>query len=285
MAQGGQDHVYGDSDFNIDIFTRVLTVVTTGPAGSDRLFGDGANGIVCGDGANDIVFGDHGIITQTPGTLRILTTGEVIRAETTNIQIGESDVIFGGVGDDALFGGLGSDYIGLDRDGTRPQPEAGRDYILGDHGFALFDPPGSINQLVHLESTDPLVGHPDWIDAGRNEDVAFGGTGDDQIWGGDDHDILLGDHGLFDWALPPQQNFFSIFSGTGQGAGNDTIHGDGGDDFILGQQGADTLFGDAGKTTSRAATTCCSGTTPATGSTAAPTRTWCWATTARSPAT
>jgi Ca2+-binding RTX toxin-like protein len=58
LGKGGQDHIYGDSDFEIDVFTRVLTVLTTAPAGSDWLFGGEDN---------DIVFGDHGIITQTPG--------------------------------------------------------------------------------------------------------------------------------------------------------------------------------------------------------------------------
>jgi Ca2+-binding RTX toxin-like protein len=238
LGEGGQDQIYGDSHFNVDVITRVLTVVTEGPAGRNRLFG--------GDG-NDIIFGDHGIITQTPGTERLFTTAEVIRAETTNIFVGASDVIVGGDGDDALFGGYGSDYIGLDRDGTQLGPESGDDFILGDHGFMLFDPRGGINRVIHMETTDPLVGHSDWIDAGDDHDVVFGGTGGDAIWGGAGSDILLGDHGLWSLSRPRNQRFLSIFTGDDDGGGDDVIFGGAGDDFILGQQGNDWIFGGLGE--------------------------------------
>ena len=71
-GQGGADHIYGDSGFNQDLSERldratnqILTVVTVETAGSDTIFGDGGD---------DIAFGDHGVITQTAGTQRILTT-------------------------------------------------------------------------------------------------------------------------------------------------------------------------------------------------------------------
>ena len=56
---------------------QILQVVTIETAGNDTIFGDGGD---------DIVFGDHGIITQTPDTQRILTTGNVTRVETTNAR-------------------------------------------------------------------------------------------------------------------------------------------------------------------------------------------------------
>lgn len=39
----------------------------------------------------------------------------------------------------------------------------------------------------------------------------------------------------------------SVFTGAGDGAGNDIIYGEAGDDFIMGQQGADTLYGGPGE--------------------------------------
>lgn len=57
----------------------------------------------------------------------------------------------------------------------------------------------------------------------------------------------MGDHGLRDTHLTPNQDFQSIFHDGAYGAGNDTIHGDAGDDFILGQQGSDTLSGGTGE--------------------------------------
>ena len=44
---------------------------------------------------NDILIGDHGFVTQTTGTLRILTTGNVTRVETRNPNEGASDELRG----------------------------------------------------------------------------------------------------------------------------------------------------------------------------------------------
>jgi len=104
-----------------------------------------------------------------------------------------------------------------------------------------------IGVLSMVASTDPLDGGDDYITTGGGKDVAFGGTADDEMRGGDQHDILLGDHGLLDYSLPANQNFRSIFTTDDDRGGDDTIYGDGGDDFILGQQGDDRLFGGDGE--------------------------------------
>ncbi|MCA9200284.1 MAG: VCBS repeat-containing protein, partial [Planctomycetales bacterium] len=59
--------------------------------------------------------------------------------------------------------------------------------------------------------------------------------------------IILGDHGLRDARLEPNQDFRSIFFDQTYGAGPDLIYGDSGDDFILGQQGPDVIFGNDGE--------------------------------------
>jgi Ca2+-binding RTX toxin-like protein len=90
----------------------------------------------------------------------------------------------------------------------------------------------------------PTVGGQDVIIAGTEADIVFGGTDGDQIWGNEGHDILFGDHALIDYRLPRDQFFLSYWVGAGDGGGDDVIHGDEDDDFILGGQGNDTLYGD-----------------------------------------
>lgn len=75
-------------------------------------------------------------------------------------------------------------------------------------------------------------------------------TDDDNIQGGDDWDIILGDSGNIPAPTvidpnPPYNNLSAIvYSG---GPGKDTIHGGGGPDFINGQLGDDTIYGDSGQ--------------------------------------
>jgi len=75
--------------------------------------------------------------------------------------------------------------------------------------------------------------------------MAFGGTDGDEIDGGDNHDILLGDHGTYDIARPVDQPVLAIDTGPDDGGGIDTIRGGAGDDFIMGQQMGDWLYGDS----------------------------------------
>ncbi|MCG8449553.1 MAG: hypothetical protein MI725_08240, partial [Pirellulales bacterium] len=158
---------------------------------------------------------------------------------TTTPTQGGSDTINSGNQNDLILGGAGGDVINA---------AAGDDVILGDHARVLFlqvdNDPSTIDVVV---STDPGEGGSDVLSGGDNNDLIFGGTAADTLHGGNHHDILLGDHGRWDRSEVAEQRFRSIFTSATNGGGNDTIHGDGGDDFILGQQGNDTLFGDAGE--------------------------------------
>jgi Ca2+-binding RTX toxin-like protein len=83
------------------------------------------NDTVYADGGDDIVIGDFGVIDQTPGTLRILTTGSVIRVSTTQRPAdGGSDRIYGNDGEDVVIGGAHGDAV----DGG-----AGKDLVFGDN--------------------------------------------------------------------------------------------------------------------------------------------------------
>jgi Ca2+-binding RTX toxin-like protein len=269
-GQAGADHIYGDSGFNQDLTTRldhltpatqVLRVVTTEAAGNDKL---------SGDGGDDILFGDHGVITQTPDTQRILTTGNVTRVETTNPANGGNDEMNGGADNDVGLGGAGNDRMGGD---------AGQDLLLGDQATLVSRPDGSMTSprfrtLVGTQLYDaagnaqvtaawqtPPGAQPAWanwtitLDAGNagndylaggaGNDVAFGQAGDDTIQG--DGSITL-DVGTP--AAPGQSAEDAAGAGTDGddyaegGGGNDLIFGDLGQDDLIG--GSSNLFGQAG---------------------------------------
>jgi Ca2+-binding RTX toxin-like protein len=135
-AGTGNDHIYGNASINIDLTqrlslsTQVITVVND-PNGTEQTTGDqlvvGQNSIYGGAG-HDIVIGQKGVITQTPGTNRILTTGNVLRVESIDPTQFANTTIRGGSGDSIFIGGSGSDAI----DGG-----SGRSVIIGNN--ALFD--------------------------------------------------------------------------------------------------------------------------------------------------
>lgn len=71
--------------------------------------------------------------------------------------------------------------------------------------------------------------------------VAYGGSGNDEIWGGRKDDALYG-----------ESDQDRIYGGDGPdyvdgGAGHDTLHGGNGNDTLVGWTGNDTFYGDAGK--------------------------------------
>src|SRR5207247_798045 len=109
-----------------------------------------------GDGGNDIIFGDHGVIDQTAGTLRILTTGNVTHIATVNPALGGDDTISGDDGDDRILGGFGQDTI---------SGNSGNDVVLGDDGLIDYATDG---KLALVRSTDLATGSRDTIAGGDN---------------------------------------------------------------------------------------------------------------------
>ena len=88
LGNGGDDRIYGDSGVNVDIISRALSVPTIdAPRPVNDNPKSNRDGLVAGkdtlqgNDGDDIILGDHGIITQSPGTLAILTIGNVIRVE------------------------------------------------------------------------------------------------------------------------------------------------------------------------------------------------------------
>jgi hypothetical protein len=252
----GNDHIYGDSGFNLDLSLRldrggqVLTVVNTA-ADTDNMetrddLGAGSDEIHGGAG-EDIVFGDYGVITQTDGTRRILTTGGVVRIETVNDELGTGDSLYGDAGDDILMGGQGSD----DMDGGDDD-----DLLFGDNGVAEL----SDGRMTSVYTTDTTTdtGAGDTLHGGNGNDILFGGVGSDGIYGDGGDDIALGDNGevSFDGLGRVQQ----VTSGDPRFGGDDHMEGGDGNDLLIGGAftddvdggaGDDFLVGDAGRGTYR----------------------------------
>ncbi len=257
-----KDVVLGDNGETWFYLSQILQFAfSTDPAdgGDDKIFtGMGADYVIggvaddwidagrdsYGDTSQDTVIGDNGQIDVNP-------FGQLVEVHTTSPIWGGMDFIITGGGRDIIFGGSEGDFI---------QSQLDNDHVNGDNGFAYFlDKDGNAGLFEVVQTTDPLIGGEDTIFAGGGYDVVFGGTDADLIFGGAGSDLLLGDHGRFDRSLPPEQNWFSIFTSDADAGGDDTIYGDAGEfidgndlassgyhDIIMGQQGADFLYGGPG---------------------------------------
>ncbi|MCA9242256.1 MAG: calcium-binding protein, partial [Planctomycetales bacterium] len=272
FTDGGEDVVFGGSgDDNIDTGSAAERDWVVGDNGSasydstgvlsqletiDPAEG-GADQINAGDGS-DVVFGGAGVdyVHVLRGTTTTISTdggrdvivgdnavahfdnvdgAAVLRfVDTTSVDIGAGDFLFGDAGNDIILGGAGGDWI---------SGGVGGDLLFGDAAEVNLN---TSEQLLDATTTDPTIGGADSLQGGAGDDTAVGGTGNDTLTGGTGHDILLGDHALIDRDLPANQQFTSIFTATADAGGADTMHGDDGDDFLLGQQAGDSLYGGAG---------------------------------------
>ena len=245
----GADHLYGDDGFNVDLSTRLslalqpLTVATD-PAAGDAPSGDtlhrGNDRMNGGDG-NDILIGDFGVIGQTDGTNRLLSTGNVTTIATRRPDQGGNDSLNGGLGNDILLGGAGNDVLfSGDMSGL-----TGDNIVIGDAGSVRFDGAGA---LLQVGTSDPAFGGDDQLFGGLGTDLLFGGTGRDTIADSGGDNVIFGDNGTirpddagghpFGTLGLTLGRIESTFPASG---GNDTISAAGGNDVIIGGTGADTI--------------------------------------------
>ena len=218
---------------------RVETTLTTfgdddaiyGGGGADWILGAGAADRIEGNEGDDIVFGDHGRIVGNDGS------PEQRSAVSTDPLLGGDDLIFGNEGKDFIIAGTGRDSA---------HGSAGDDLIFGDHAYLLML--ADFRQL-HAQTVFDAYGDNDTLTGDDEQDVAFGGAGDDNISGGADSDRLLGDVGSADWSgrFDTQANrLLFISTSWSTVVGNDVIHGDDSCDYVIGAQGNDYVYGDGG---------------------------------------
>jgi len=238
-GQNGNDHIYGDSGFNVVFSDRTLTVHVTPDDDNELQTQDQlvpGNDEIYGDGGDDIILADHGIITQTAGTERLLTTGNVIRVETTTDLGGADDVVFGGLGQDFVLGGEGIEEISGD---------AGMDVLIGDYGL-IVDLDADITTLDTVETTDVNLGAADTINGNADDDIIIGGVAGDTINGNAGDDVILGDNAELTSVTFNATDLVTIGVITarteGLGAG-DVIYGSTGEDVLIGGEGGDRIDG------------------------------------------
>ena len=242
----GNDIVLGDDGFNLnlsarlDLSTQVLLTVNAPSPTDDQLTSDkliaGSDSITGGNG-NDIVIGDHGIVTQIPGTNRILTTGLMIGAQTVRPDDGAGDTINLGTGNNVVLGGSGADTINA---------TSGNDVIVGDNGNVVYSVPGV---LMTVRTTDvvgaSVYGGDDTITVGAGHDVILGGTGNDTITvNGTSNSIAIGDEGQINY--DPSGNLTSATTTNPSIGGDDKITLAAGNNIVFGGYGNDTIIAGTG---------------------------------------
>ena len=119
--------------------------------------------------------------------------------------------------------------------GALSQVAAGAEVIDADTVRNDYAPTGS----VEIEGTDG----DDFIDAGVDVEVSFGGAGDDVLFGADHDQVLFGDEG--DDVIFAEGGADQTFGEDGA----DTLVGGDGGDLLVGGQGADVIYGGDGADT------------------------------------
>ncbi|MCP4887379.1 MAG: hypothetical protein GY904_12290, partial [Planctomycetaceae bacterium] len=266
-----RDVVVGDNGYALFDATEVLLDIrTTNPSvggDDDILVGDGDDFVLGGfgsdyinvdrttgnaigdDSGKDIFIGDNGYaIFDAVGGKSL-----VRQIHTTELNIGDRDVIFASNGSDIVLGGVGGDDIDAGTD-------ASRDIIVGDNGFAKFDSQEVLIEIRTTDTTNSDRGNDDNIVDGDGDDVVLGGVGSDYInvdrntgtsivndFG---EDVILGDNGyaLFD-SVGGKSLILEIHTTEPDLGDRDVIFASNGFDVVLGGTGGDDI--DAGIDDSR----------------------------------
>jgi Ca2+-binding RTX toxin-like protein len=250
-TDAGTDIVVGDNGIaNFDTAGNLTDVTTTVPdTGGDDviLTGDGDDVVLGGvgtdyvnmtidpitgdpvpvgtDTGDDVIVGDNGLaLFDTTSGQSVLTL-----IETTYMEYGSDDFLFGDGGSDAILGGKGNDTIIA---GT------GNDTVLGDNGDITYTE-GIISQVISSDMLLATAGD-DNIFAGEGNDMVIAGIGNDLVDGADGDDVLLGDNGQITLEGGLLTLVTSIPSDVG---GNDVISGGNGGDILIGGESNDTLLG------------------------------------------
>ena len=249
FGNGGNDQIYGDSGFTVDLSTRTLTIDNTVDLAPQYISADtraaGIDTIDAGEGDN-VVFGDYGLILQAAGTLRLATTGEIIRVQSTTFDQGQGDIITAGSGNDIIIGGFGGDELTV---------AGGENILIGDSGYVDFVTLD--NDRTDIDAIGSLaegLGGVDIINSGAGADMIIGGVGADEIDAGDGNNVIIGDNGVITGkdTGPGQMDGLPltldrvVSTSQSNGAG-DLITSGTGEDVIVGGVGADVISSISGR--------------------------------------
>ncbi|WP_188859657.1 LEPR-XLL domain-containing protein [Marinobacterium nitratireducens] len=271
-VRGGVDYIFGNAGSD----------TAFGGSGGDRIFGDNDESVDgSGDadlhgalGGSDILVGDQGRVELVNNLVTFITSTDLDSSEggIDHIQGNDyGDYIIGGVAGDELHGEA---FLTPGEGVADLVVNAGNDTILGDQGRMRFDVSDS-DPLVSVTAGYSALGDGDPLTLDLVETFATGNAdlgGSDQIYGNDGGDVAmggavgdlihgdfyLGDSGLVRALNPGNddllgdggQKYFQnghvilLRSHETDQGGSDEIHGNDGNDTIIGGYDDDLLYGE-----------------------------------------
>ncbi|MHA1215846.1 MAG: hypothetical protein ACTSPX_00790, partial [Candidatus Thorarchaeota archaeon] len=240
---GGDDTLSGNADGDLIV----------GGYGGDTIYGDNAGGTAGSQDGADILLGDNGRVLlrgHAPGVFETFNSAvdEVVTTDTSE-DSGGGDTINGNAGNDIILGGVNNSGI------DTLNGNAGDDVILADNGLVDFDAgDNDLTTIDLIQSQDFEVGGRDVISGNEGNDIAIGGTADDEIAGNSEADILIGDQGeivyedglVTDIASTDTQDSHGDVDTISGGSDDDIVIGGVAGDILSGNDGNDVLLGDEG---------------------------------------
>lgn len=294
QGNGANDWIWGDSSFVLDAnfnlqgsgaaVLRILPVFgnfgadnLSGGAGDDHIWGEAGNDVIRGDNVRIDLEDDNNPFTWTEGDpLSRGTAHGGTDGDDTLYGGRDSDIVFGNGGDDNIAGGTENDILFGNAGNDTLTGDVGADVIFGDNGIvqlwlagddldgagpgtATYD--SATQDFKLLESKTEVEDGDDWIDAGQDNDMVFGGGGlggqvgegpigqtiEDLIKAGSGDDVAFGDHGriLFTYSSDAGKAFATDITSVDKGfGGDDQIYGSTGRDVLIGGKGGDFVNGD-----------------------------------------
>ena len=263
----GDDDVLGGSSTSDGLplgstGTRLFTALSVPVDLASSGLLDGGQDVVAAGPGDDVVLGDNGRITRpavggvlrstrTDGTtLRSVVLHDVATTATrAPLDVGAGDLIagddgrdllFGQVGDDTVSGGADDDYLEGNVGDDRLDGGDGQDDLVGGGSSAT----GAIITVSGAVVDDRLLTP---VTEATDESAAGLLDGNDDLAGGDDRDVLLGDNGRITRDGPNRpllgganglylvRQVAMADEGPGVWAGSDRLSGGAGDDDLYGQ--------------------------------------------------
>jgi Ca2+-binding RTX toxin-like protein len=263
----------GSADEN-DILVDIQNVV--GGTAGDTLTGNALSNAFTGGPGNDALNGAGGLdrVAESGDVNFTLTDSSLTGAGTDALTGIEEATLIGGASDNLLLASAFSGSVRLEGAGGGDQLTggAGSDTLLAGEGHDFLFGNGGNDDLRGAIGSDQLYGGngADTLDGAEETDVLTGGAGDDQLAGGAGNNILreegdvdftLTDASLMGLGSDALSGFASVQLSGGPGnntldasaatmstslagfAGNDTLRGGSGSDYLSGYAGDDVLQG------------------------------------------
>ncbi|WP_147126671.1 calcium-binding protein [Shimia ponticola] len=250
VGGNGGDHDMNDATGTSGGIYRVILDEATGTARLELV--TEAPKAYSNDGAADPRAIDP--FTETdPGATVLIRSPELLPVEGGNNSF--DDNIHAGGGADTVLGGFGEDEIIGSSSGDTLSGNDGDDMIYGGAG------PNSTSTIVSFYDENGLRYDQFGNLLPEDDDILFGGAGQDMLSGSAGHDVLSGESG--DDRLFGGSGNDQLFGGTGDdllsggrhadtlsgGDGDDTLNGGSSNDVLDGGDGADNLIGGGGADT------------------------------------